>query len=62
MSLSTPGAYSSGELSISSQVISWAVWAALRPSEVTTLAITPRWASLNGLSLRIASTRSFHSF
>ncbi len=62
VSLSTPGAYSWSELSISSNVISLPVWAALRPSELTKLASAPRFTSLNGLSSRIASTRSFHSF
>ena len=61
VSLSTWAANSCGQLSISSHVMTWPVWAAIRPMHVTRLASAPRRASLYGLSWRIASTRSSHS-
>jgi len=61
VSLSRPGANSSSQLSISSNVTIWPVWTALRAIAVTRLASAPRLASLCGLSLRMASIRWSHS-
>src|SRR6266576_1576415 len=60
--LSTSGANSCLLFNMSSNVTSCPVCAAIRPIELTKLASTPLLASLYGLSLRMASTRSFHSF
>ena len=61
VSVATPAVKSSGQLSISSNVISLPVWAANRPIAVTRLASAPRTASLYGSLFMMAATRCSHS-